>query len=93
MTDIAKAPNPVCDVPNDGPVVFLTRDILHGVVQTSVEVWIRKPRRHVNTVNGSIMWLGDEGLLGSFTDEAVRERFNFVPGADECVVLDNAKVN
>jgi hypothetical protein len=86
------------EVPNDGPVIYLTRDFLDGK-SGPVNVWIQRPSRFVN--EDGIEWKAplepsvpaDRGRLGAFTDAAVRDRFGYVPGPDECTVLDNPKVN
>jgi hypothetical protein len=86
-----------CDVPNDGPVVYLTRDFVIGDALPVVDVWHTKPTRVVDVENASITWRGqpehDDGCIGTYTDAAVRERFGMVPQHDECIVLDNPKVN
>lgn len=85
------------NMPANGPVVFLTRDFVDGTPGPA-HVWIKKPTRVVlgHGFHG-VEYRGieheNDGMLGAFTDEAVRERFGYVPGPDECVVLDNPKVN
>lgn len=89
--------NPVCEVPTNAPVIYLTRDHVAGSTLPVIDVWFRKPTRHIDTEDGSITWRGgdgaDAGCVGTYTESAVRERFNILPGFDECVVLDNPKVN
>ena len=83
------------DVPADAPVLYVTRDVIDGRAVDTVEVWIGKPGRERTAHGVTYMPISKTGLsyLGRYTQSAVREALGFVPEGDDCVCIDNPRVN
>ena len=88
-------------VPADAPCVWLTRDVTHGVMSRLVDVWTRAPKRHAEgerdmrcvEYSDSAGEMNNSTLLGRFTSAQCLDRFGVVPSGDECIYVDNRKVN
>ncbi len=80
------------------PIVWLTRDVRNGHADSLVDVWSARPGRLTSCDGAFRRTVYHEAaetrsLIGRFTAEQVRERFGIVPLGDECICIDNPKVN
>lgn len=88
-------------VPADSPCVWLTRDVCYGVMARFVDVWTKAPKRtahgerDMRCVEFTDAAPPNENstLLGRFTSAQCLDRFGFVPSGDECISVDNPRVN
>lgn len=85
------------DMPKSAPVLYVSRDTYNGKEATCIDLWVAKPGRLMRDSKTTVYAVEHDRsntmYLGAYTPDAVREALGFVPAGNECICIDNPRVN